>query len=129
MRAGAGTGNPFKIKDPAPLLPQIGLNRMMNFANHGGADRSIQHSTDNGWFRRRKAMMTLPLNQSAFLFISRICSAVDIRRLPPGFDFKNYVLRLLETKSPGLKAQVERMTDDELALLCREIVELRDLAS
>jgi hypothetical protein len=71
---------------------------------------------------------TLRLGYDDFRLITRLCRTVAVRGLPPAFDFRGYLVRLLRPVSPPAASAVERMAPEEVGALRAEVAEHQDLA-
>jgi hypothetical protein len=70
-------------------------------------------------------MLAQHLSYDEFLRIARLCQSVDLGRLPPGFDFRRYLLRILRSGAPGAAPGVDRLTDVQIDALRSELAEFQ----
>lgn len=71
-------------------------------------------------------MPTLRLGYDEFRLVARHCRVIAVRRLPPAFDFRAYLARLLRPVAPGVAGAIEAMTADEVGALRAEVAEFQD---
>jgi hypothetical protein len=74
-------------------------------------------------------MTTLSLGYDEFRLVARLCRAVAVCRLPHGFDFRGYLVRVLRPVAPSAARAVEAMTTDEVGALRAEVAEYQALAT
>jgi hypothetical protein len=70
----------------------------------------------------------LQLNYEELREVQRCCLWVVVKRWPPSFDLQRYLVGRLSSRNPTLAARIEGFDQEEMRVLCEEIVETQQLA-